>query len=78
MRNHFDLIRARAAACVCLLNILLFCCLLLFDQSFRFWFVQLTDAANIYYVGANGNDSNNGTSKTTPWLHVPGCRLQRE
>src|SRR4029077_14620960 len=25
-----------------------------------------------YYIAANGSDSNNGTSKTTPWLHAPG------
>jgi len=25
-----------------------------------------------YYVAATGSDSNNGTSKTTPWLHGPG------
>jgi hypothetical protein len=24
------------------------------------------------YVAANGNDSNNGTSESTPWAHVPG------
>ncbi len=25
-----------------------------------------------YYIAANGNDSNNGTSNTTPWQHAPG------
>jgi len=25
-----------------------------------------------YYVAANGLDANNGTSKTSPWLHAPG------
>ncbi len=25
-----------------------------------------------HYVAANGSDSNDGTSKTTPWLHAPG------
>lgn len=25
-----------------------------------------------YYIAANGSDSNNGTTKTTPWLHAPG------
>jgi len=25
-----------------------------------------------YYVAASGSDSNNGTAKTTPWLHAPG------
>jgi len=29
-------------------------------------------SATTYYVAANGNDANNGTSKTTPWLHAPG------
>ncbi|HTZ75093.1 MAG TPA: hypothetical protein VMB47_14315 [Candidatus Aquilonibacter sp.] len=28
--------------------------------------------ATTYYVAANGSDSNNGTSKQTPWLHAPG------
>ena len=31
-----------------------------------------TASATNYYIAANGNDSNNGTSKTTPWLHAPG------
>src|SRR5271156_6951026 len=30
--------------------------------------------ATTYYVAANGSDSNNGTSKTTPWLHAPGMQ----
>ena len=25
-----------------------------------------------YYIAASGSDSNNGTAKTTPWLHAPG------
>jgi hypothetical protein len=29
-------------------------------------------ASTTYYIAANGNDSNNGTSKSTPWLHAPG------
>jgi hypothetical protein len=29
-------------------------------------------AAGTYYIAANGSDSNNGTSKTTPWQHAPG------
>jgi hypothetical protein len=29
-------------------------------------------SATTYYVAANGSDSNNGTAKTTPWLHAPG------
>ena len=28
--------------------------------------------ATTYYVAANGSDSNNGTSKSTPWAHLPG------
>jgi len=31
-----------------------------------------TAFATTYYIAANGSDSNNGTSKTTPWLHAPG------
>lgn len=31
-----------------------------------------TASATTYYIAANGNDSNNGTSKSTPWLHAPG------
>jgi hypothetical protein len=27
---------------------------------------------NCYYIAANGNDSNNGTSESAPWLHAPG------
>ena len=32
--------------------------------------------ATTYYIAANGSDSNNGTSTSTPWLHAPamtGC-----
>jgi hypothetical protein len=29
-------------------------------------------SATTYYIGANGSDSNNGTSKSSPWLHAPG------
>jgi hypothetical protein len=29
-------------------------------------------SATTYYIAANGADSNNGTAKTTPWLHAPG------
>src|SRR6185437_5296880 len=29
-------------------------------------------ATRTFYIAANGSDSNNGTSKTTPWLHAPG------
>jgi hypothetical protein len=28
--------------------------------------------ATPYYIAANGSDSNNGTSRTTPWQHAPG------
>ena len=31
-----------------------------------------TASATTYYIAANGSDSNNGTSQTTPWLHAPG------
>lgn len=27
-----------------------------------------------YYIAAIGSDSNNGTSKSTPWLHAPGMK----
>src|SRR5690242_4163905 len=29
-------------------------------------------SATTYYIAANGSDSNNGTSKTSPWQHAPG------
>jgi hypothetical protein len=29
-------------------------------------------AATTHYIAANGSDSNNGTSTSTPWLHAPG------
>ncbi len=29
-------------------------------------------SATTYYVAANGLDSNSGTSKSTPWAHLPG------
>src|SRR5437660_9133415 len=31
-------------------------------------------SATTYYIAANGSDSNNGTSKNTPWLHAPGMK----
>ena len=31
-----------------------------------------TASATTYYIAANGSDSNNGTTKTTPWAHAPG------
>jgi hypothetical protein len=29
-------------------------------------------SATTYYIAANGSDSNNGTSNTSPWAHAPG------
>ena len=29
-------------------------------------------SATTYYIAANGSDSNNGTSNSTPWQHAPG------
>ena len=29
-------------------------------------------AVTTHYIAANGSDSNNGTSTSTPWLHAPG------
>ena len=29
-------------------------------------------AGTTHYIAANGSDSNNGTSKASPWLHAPG------
>jgi hypothetical protein len=34
--------------------------------------IPKTFAAASYYIAASGSDSNNGTSKTSPWLHAPG------
>ena len=31
-----------------------------------------TVSPTTYYIAANGSDSNNGTSKTSPWQHAPG------
>jgi hypothetical protein len=31
-------------------------------------------SATTYYIAANGNDSNNGTSETAAWLHAPGMK----
>ncbi len=31
-----------------------------------------SSSATTYYIAANGSDSNSGTSKTTPWAHLPG------
>lgn len=39
-------------------------CVTLFDAK--------SVSATTYYVAATGSDSNNGTTKTTPWLHAPG------
>src|ERR1700758_4405351 len=35
-------------------------------------FVITSASATTYYIAANGSDSNNGTSKSTAWLHAPG------
>lgn len=34
--------------------------------------LSLNASATTYYIAANGSDANNGTSKSTPWLHAPG------
>ena len=34
--------------------------------------VTAVTGAKTYYIAASGSDSNNGTSKGTPWLHAPG------
>jgi hypothetical protein len=31
-------------------------------------------SATTYYIDIAGNDANSGTSKTTPWMHVPGMQ----
>ena len=36
------------------------------------FFTAKTVSATTYYVASNGSDSNDGTTKTTPWLHAPG------
>ena len=37
------------------------------------FFATKSFAANTYYVSSSsGSDSNNGTTKTTPWAHLPG------
>jgi hypothetical protein len=46
-------------------------------RGFFLSFVGLLFVANsalgaTYYIAASGSDSNNGTSKMTPWLHAPG------
>ncbi len=35
-------------------------------------FLAANASATTYYVSTSGADSNNGTSKTTPWAHLPG------
>jgi hypothetical protein len=32
----------------------------------------LSGNTSCYFIAANGSDSNNGTSESTPWLHAPG------
>jgi len=34
--------------------------------------VSVNAFGGTHYIAANGSDSNNGTSKNTPWLHAPG------
>ena len=53
--------------------------LLCISFSSSYCFAQGTCPANVpvtgnhcYFVAANGSDSNNGTSESTPWLHGPG------
>lgn len=48
-----------------------FSCLLMFTLLISLVFVGNTSATT-YYIASNGADSNNGTSKTTPWAHAPG------
>ncbi len=37
--------------------------------------LQAAASATTYYIDyVSGNDSNNGTSKTTPWQHLPGMQ----
>jgi hypothetical protein len=35
-------------------------------------FIAASASATTYYIAANGNDSNTGTSTSSPWLHAPG------
>ena len=48
----------------------------LIPQALLVFFFTIIVAANLsattYYIAANGSDSNNGTSKTSPWQHAPG------
>jgi hypothetical protein len=39
------------------------------DQSSSF---IITTAHRIFYIAASGSDANSGSTKTSPWLHVPG------
>jgi hypothetical protein len=36
------------------------------------FFAAKSASATTYYVSTSGADTNNGTSKTTPWAHLPG------
>jgi len=36
------------------------------------FFVAQSTFATTYYIATSGSDSNDGTTKNTPWLHVPG------
>jgi hypothetical protein len=48
----------------------------LFPQALLAFILGVVTTGNVfaatYYVAASGSDSNNGTSKSTPWLHAPG------
>src|SRR5947209_1442280 len=37
-----------------------------------FLVLSMHASATTYYIAADGLDSNNGTSNSTPWLHAPG------
>jgi len=41
---------------------------------FAFLGLERAPAATTHYIAANGSDSNDGMSKATPWLHLPGMR----
>jgi hypothetical protein len=50
----------------------------LFRLAFLAMFALVLSAASAsattYYIAANGSDSNDGLSKTSPWAHMPGMR----
>ena len=44
-----------------------------FLAQIGFFKLRLAHAAGTtFYIAANGSDSNNGTSESTPWAHLPG------